>query len=384
YLEAVKALENFNEEKMDEYEIELMEYAINEIEDADIGENELDEIDATLKRMSQSEHIKEKGNEALSLLEGDNGALESLYSAVQAISSIRIEECEEIEEGLRNYYYELEELKSKLSQFVENSFLDEEEYRRLQERGFMIRKLFRKYGGSYHSLMEEVESMREKLSHAVDYEAYLLKLENAKDDAMDRALKSASLLHKSRMNHTTELVNAMHHELQDLSLPSAQFIVVTQETDLSPNGIDEVIFEVSMNKGEAFKPLMKVASGGELSRFMLGLKVVLAQREKTPVMIFDEIDSGISGATAYAVGHKMLALSKYTQVFSVTHLAQVAAACDHLYFISKREEEGVTFSSVQELDDTLKIEKLALIGSGNISETSISNAQEMIAKARQV
>lgn len=382
YKKAKKVYENFENEKLDEHEIEMLEFAINEIEDANIADNELEDIDDALKRMSQSEHIKEKGNEALSLLDNEGGILEGLYSAAQSLSAIHLEEAQKMEEKMKEHYYELEDLKEQLSNFVENSFLDEEEYRNLQERGFLIRRLFRKYGGSYTSLMQEYSEMKEKLSHANEHDEYERKLSSACEMARKKAIESAQLLHESRYKNAKKMEEDLLEQLKDLALVSASFQIEMEETELGPSGIDQVSFMVAMNKGEGLKPLMKCASGGELSRFMLGLKVILAEKEKTPVMIFDEIDSGISGATAYSIGHKMLSLSKHTQVLSVTHLAQVAAAADYVYFISKKEDETGTHSNVAELNDEEKLQKLALIGSGNISETAIENAKEMITKAR--
>lgn len=382
YKVSKKALESFENERLDEHELEMLEFAINELEEANIKENELEDIEDSLKRMSQSEHIKEKGSEALTLLEGNGGVLENLYSAAQAISAIHLDEVEKFEEELKEHYYVLGDLKDKISSFVENSFLDEEEYRALQERGFLLRRLIRKYGGSYAALQEELREMKTSLEHASDHEEYERKLTFECEKCKKLALESASKLSESRKKMAKSMQKELVNQLKDLSLTSATFEISFDTVDLGNDGIDEVSFLVSMNKGEPLRPLMKCASGGELSRFMLGLKVVLAKREKTPVMIFDEIDSGISGATAYSVGEKMLALSKYTQVFSVTHLAQVAAAADYVYFISKSEDSNGTHSKVTELDATAKVEKLALISSGNVSDSSIQTAKEMITKAR--
>lgn len=382
YKSAKKALESFENERLDEHELEMLEFAINELEEANIKENELEDIDDSLKRMSQSEHIKEKGSEALALLENNGGVLENLYSAAQALSAIHLDEVEKFEEELKEHYYVLEDLKDKISSFVESSFLDEEEYRTLQERGFLIRRLIRKYGGSYSSLKDELEEMKVRLEHASDHEEYERKLILECEKCKKVAFESATKLSESRKKMAKAMQKELVDQLKDLSLASATFEITFDSVELGSDGIDDVSFLVSMNKGEPLRPLMKCASGGELSRFMLGLKVVLAKREKTPVMIFDEIDSGISGATAYSVGEKMLALSKYTQVFSVTHLAQVAAAADYVYFISKSEDKNGTHSKVTELDDTSKLEKLALISSGNVSDSSIQTAKEMITKAR--
>ena len=193
---------------------------------------------------------------------------------------------------------------------------------------------------------------------------------------------SCAVLHQLRIKKAPDLDRAIAVHLKDLMLPNARFKTMIEDREPSPDGSDRVEFMISMNPGEDLKPLSRTASGGELSRLMLGLKVIFTRLQGISTVIFDESDTGVSGPVASAIGQKMLTLSKDCQVFAVTHLAQVAACSDRHYLVSKASEDDQTRTSVSLLDEEERIRQLALIASSNITESSLKAAEELYRRNR--
>ncbi|MBR3840553.1 MAG: DNA repair protein RecN [Erysipelotrichales bacterium] len=384
YTDVVREKREFLENALSESELEILQYNADEILNAAIGENELDEIEEKMKLLQASEMIERVGNEVMELVDGNDSITDRIYSAIRLLRSVKdVNSFDELAEKLDTYYYEIKDVVEDLNTIVSSVSTESESYEELQERAFLIRKIFRKNGGSYESMMKNLDNINhqiEQYSNVQEYEAKLIQKETKLINELNKLAKE---LHDVREEGSLLLEKAILNELADLQLKNASFKIEVNENDvLSKDGIDEVIFNVSMNKGETLRPLLKCASGGELSRFMLGLKIVYKDIDDVDTIIFDEIDSGISGATAYTIGQKMLELSKNRQVFSVTHLAQVAASGDNVYFIDKQTIDNATYSNVTLLDENSKYEKLALIATGTISNTTISTAKEMVKTAR--
>lgn len=384
YLQVLNEKKEFLENTLSSDELELIGYNVDEITNADIGEHELDELEEKMKLLQSSEMIERIGNESIELIDGENGVTEKLYEAIHMMRNAKdISTFTELADKLDEHYYEIKDEVEELVSVISSVSEESENFEALQERAFEIRRLYRKYGGSYTSMMnrfDEYSKQLEQYGNSQEYEETLRKREEQLYNAL---IEQAAFIHDIRMENATRLESAILKELKDLQLKNADFkIRITTKEHPEKDGMDDVVFEVSMNKGEALRPLMKCASGGELSRFMLGLKVVFKDVDDVNTIIFDEIDSGISGSTAYAIGRKMRELAANCQVFSVTHLAQVAAACDNLYFINKTTKNDATYTDIQLLDEETRYEKLALIATGTVSNTTITTAKEMVMTAR--
>lgn len=383
YLALLKEKDEFYKSSISEDELELIQFNVDEINNANIYETELDEIEEKMKLLQASEMIERVGNEAIELIDGDDGISDKLYNVSKVLRGAKgVDKFSSISEKLDEYYYEIKDLVNELNDVVSTVSSESENFELLQERAFLIRKLYRKYGGSYDSMMIRLNEYAKQIEQFGDIQGYEENLQKREKMLISSLENKANGIHNLRLEAAKKLEKALLVELADLNLKNASFKVEINKCELNKLGFDDVVFMVSMNKGELLRPLLKCASGGELSRFMLGLKVVFKDIDVVDTIIFDEIDSGISGATAYSVGQKMLMLSKSTQVFSVTHLAQVAASCDHLYFISKETNNDLTTSKIELMNDEKKYEKLALIATGTVSNTTITTAKEMVLTAR--
>ena len=379
YQAILKEKKQFYNENLSEDEIEMIQYNVDEIDKAHIEENELEELEEKIQLLQASEQILQACNEAIENIEGENGFIGELYNTARILRQVKASDklCE-ISEKLDSYYYEIKDAASEISNIIYSVQEDGENFNALQERAFLIRKLFRKHGGDYASMMEYYETCEQQLlkySNKAMYEKELLEKEKS---IYDELLKQADVLHDIRQKHAKILEKELLKQLIDLNLKNTSFQIEFTKVDIGPYGYDDVVFKASMNKGESLRPLMKCASGGELSRFMLGLKVVYKNVEDASTIIFDEIDTGISGQTAYTIGSKMRELSANTQVFSVTHLAQVAAYGTNIYYISKEVKNNQTVSKIHELKGEEVYEKLALIATGSITPASIQAAKEVV------
>jgi DNA repair protein RecN (Recombination protein N) len=261
--------------------------------------------------------------------------------------------------------------------------LSEEEINEMEERLFLIQKLKRRFGRSIAEILAKKEELEQKTERILRRQEYLDEIDAKIAKAFAAFEKLAKQLSQQRHKGSEKLDAAIAVHLKDLMLPNARFHTDIQESTPNENGIDRVEFLISMNPGEGFKPLSKTASGGELSRLMLGLKAVFTELEGIETVIFDEIDSGVSGPVAGAIGRKMQELSEHVQVFSVTHLAPVAAGADHHYFVSKTQEEGRTHTHVNELAEPQVLEQLAVIASGEITPASLAAAGELYERSRK-
>ncbi len=239
-----------------------------------------------------------------------------------------------------------------------------------------------KYGHSIQDILNKKEELEKQISMYANRTEFLNDLERKINDSYNAFLVEAKKLSDTRKKGKEKLDKEIISHLKDLSLPNAKFFTEIKETKASTNGIDQVEFLISMNKGEDLKPLSKTASGGELSRLMLGLKVIFTKLQGIQTIIFDEIDTGVSGAVASSIGKKMAVLSNDCQVFTVTHLAPVAAYANNHYLVKKKTLDDSTITSVIKLDRKETIEQLALISSGTISDLSVHAAEELLDRSK--
>ena len=326
----------------------------------------------------------EKGGSAVDLMEIAQTALEQLSDVLP--------ESEEYVEKLTNACLELEEIAHGVSALTEiGSENPTEELNRIEDRLDLIKSLKRKYGDTVEEILQSEQTAKEQLEELEGRDKLLFDLRAELEKAVERARNEGEKLGALRKKAAEQLEKAVNGQVAFLDLDKVKFkIEVTDETTaqglpkLTANGRNAVRFLIVTNPGEPFKPLSSIASGGELSRIMLALKVALADKESTPTLVFDEIDTGVSGKTAQKIGMKLREIGGYTQVFCVTHSAQVAACGHHHYKISKEEADGRSVTKIEALDRDGKIAELSRIMGGiHITESVRKSAEELYADGQK-
>ena len=367
-----KALQN----EFNENDLEYFQYQIQEIEQADLKIGEDEELAEKERKYKQIKNSLDKYNQVFSLYE--DSLADSLYDLQKLCSNLgNDEKITAIQTSISDAYYSISDSIDELHKLVGEYDMDEEEINEMEERLFTIQKLKRKYGNSIEQILAQQEQLKQQVQIFTHRKEFIEQMDKKIEAAHITYQKNASKLSKIRQTRAKELDDAILINLNELMLPNACFKTVFTGCSPSEHGNENVEFMISMNKGEVPKSLVKTASGGELSRLMLGLKVIFTKLQGIQTVIFDEIDTGVSGPVATAIGQKMKALSKSCQVFAVTHLAQVAACADTHYFVSKEDQDNKTITHVSELDEKGRINQLALISSGSITEISKKAAQEL-------
>lgn len=362
--------------------IDMLKYQLSEIEAAELKEGEEEELLALSKRIKSSENIMELISGIISALDGDNevGALEEMETVVENCS--RIEEFfpqyQGLSEKFKEMYYEFQEFANDIKDSADELDFDPALQNRTEKRLDQIFRIKRKYGGSVEETLKYYDKAAKELENIEFSEERLEKLQCLQKEFYVQTLKLSDSLTKKRISAAKAFENAVMDELCYLNMQGVRFSVNFCESELSEIGKDNVEFYIATNAGEPLKPLAKIASGGELSRIMLSIKNVLAGKDNIDTLIFDEIDTGISGNAAQKVGQKLKQVSDGRQIICVTHLAQVAAFADNHLLISKTTENGKTFTSVAALDYNGRIEELARIMGGTITYALKESAKELL------
>lgn len=360
-------------------------FALTEINSANLKENEDVEIQEQISILKNSEKIYSSLSSAYSALNGnsvENSALTAIGNSLNALATIS-----EYHKGLAHAhdaisasYYSLEDAVEELREILEQISFSENDLDQAMQRLHLIENLKSKYGGSITSVTAYAEELKGKIDAAEDFESNTenlrCQLRRKKEELITIAENLSSLRKATAEKLSAEIMNEMH----ELNFNDAKFdIVFNKKKSINENGIDEVEFFMSANKGEESRPLSKTASGGEMSRIMLAFKKVLASYDAIPTMIFDEIDSGISGNTAVIIGRKMAEISNTNQIICITHLPQIAAYGKQNYKIEKSSDLLRTYTSVKALSDNEKIQEIArLIGGMKLTETALASARELI------
>ena len=378
YSNILNELETLKNEEFSDAELEFLTAQLDEIENANIQENELETLN--LQIHDATNWFKNKEDLSLCLYEMDkeNGALDALYTLYKQASKSSI--LNAYEETFKNLYYSLQTVDEELKHVRDTHSSDTLDLDSLQNRQYLIKKLYRKYGGSYESLIESKKNIMDKIDRIIHRQDVFDKLEKEKEEAFAAYMKLANELSTKRKNSFSELESMVMLHCKDLMLENARFKISCTERKPSSNGIDEIEFLVSMNPGQDFSSLSVSASGGELSRLMLALKVVFQASKGIETIIFDEIDTGVSGKVALAMGAKMKALSNKYQVLCITHLASVAVYANKHYLVSKKSTSNETITSVQELDQDQTIQELAIMTSGEASVKAKESMQDLWVK----
>lgn len=378
YSNVLHELETLKNEEFSDAELEFLTAQLDEIENANIQEDELDALNDQIHEATSWYKNSEDISSCLYEIDKENGALDSLYTLYKQASKSPI--LNDYEESFKNLYYSLQSVDEELKHMRDTHSNDSLDLDSLQSRQYLIKKLYRKYGGSYTSLMESKKSITDKIDRIIHRQDVFDKLEKEKEESFTVYMKLANALSLKRKEVFSQLESKVMEHCKDLMLENARFMISCMEKKPSSNGIDDIEFLVSMNPGQDFSSLSASASGGELSRLMLALKVVFQASNGIETIIFDEIDTGVSGKVALAMGAKMKALSKNYQVLCITHLASVAVYANTHYLVNKKASASETITSVQELDHDKTIQELAVMTSGEASQKAKESMQDLWVK----
>ena len=363
-------------ETFSESDLEYFEYQIKEIDNSKlvIGEDlELEEKEKAYKTVKTS---FDSINEIINLFRDEiEGPLFNLNNKVSSLDNN--ETFNKIKENINDSYYSIDDSISSLSSYLNNFDFSEESINEMEERLFELQRLKRKYSTDIEGILKLREDLVSRVEMYENKQAFLDNIDKEIKKAKEEYDKAALALTKIRKSKAKDLDKEVIKHLKDLGLENAKFETEIKDRDASLLGSDDVEFYVSMNKGETLKPLNKTASGGELSRLMLGLKVIFTNLQGIETVIFDEIDTGVSGKIASEIGYKMKELGNSAQVFSVTHLAQVAACAQSNYKVIKETIKDNVRTSVKELKGDEIIEELALISTGAVTSSSLEAAKEL-------
>ncbi len=379
---------NFVSPQERERRIDVLSYQINEIDKADLHMGEEEEITAELSVLSNAERIKEALLMSSQLLSGERSAVDIVNSASAVLSKISdfSSAYSEIYERLQTLYYELQDASLQLNDMNESFEFSAERLNELETRLDFINSLKRKYGGSVEMILQFKSDCENELDQLIGSEQNRKEL-STELEKLDKEYWSVSnLISDLREKYAHLLCESVTQQLHELSMVNAEFGFVNEKTSDKPhfNGNDNIEFLFSANVGEPMRSLAKIASGGEISRIMLAIKTVCAAQDSIPTLIFDEIDSGISGITATKVGEKMNKIAKSHQVLCITHLAQIAAFADAHMLVEKSTSDGETHSSLRLLnDDERTVELARIIGSADADESAVNFAKNLIAASRK-
>ena len=380
YLEIKEELkQNYGDDKERQRKLDLLRYQTEEIEQAKLKENEEQGLEEKRNLFLNSEKIVENLNEADSLL--SENTIDSLSMVIRALEKLENidKKYEKASNSLKSSYYELQELARDINGYKEDVYFDEEERNHIEERLDTIYSLKRKYGNSIQERLEYNKQIQEEIKHIENLEEYNNKLKVE----LKKIEKEMNILGKKmntvRTEYAEKLSNSINKELVDLEMKNAKINVKVEyvENEFFKAGKDIVKFYITTNLGEDEKELSRIASGGEMSRTMLAIKKVLADTDQISVLVFDEIDTGISGKAANSVASKLKSIATKHQVMCISHLPNIAAVADYNYFISKNVKEDRTKTQIKLLKENEVIEEIARISSGEINEVSLQYAYEL-------
>lgn len=369
-------------------EISFLEFEVKEIEEASLREGEDEELETDFRKYSNGRKIVEAVSTAhASTGAGMENASELLGRALRELSSVTSydEKLEELEQQLLELDNLLNDFNREIADYIESMEFDDETFYQVEKRLDEINHLKSKYGASIPEILDSLERRQERLAKLKDYDSYLENLKSqvskAKQELEEKCLEVSAI----RQDYAGQLTVAVTEALKDLNFLDVRFEMEFARTaDYTANGFDDAEFLISTNPGEALKPLGKVASGGELSRIMLAIKTVLADQDAVETLIFDEIDSGISGRTAQMVSEKMNVLGRNHQIICITHLPQIAAMADSHYLIEKSVQNQTTVSTIRRLREEESVDELArMLGGVEITDTVRNSAREMKDLAKQ-
>lgn len=370
-------------------ELAFLQFEVDEIVQAELKEHEDEELESLYRRMCNGKRIVQSVTESYQYTGGDGeSASEKLGRALRTLSEVS-----DADEQLAQLYSQLADVDNllndfnhELSEYQKNCEFSDEEFYETEKRLNEINHLKTKYGNSYEKIMDYCKKQEERIEILENYDAYMQELKASCEQLEQDYLKRAQKLSTLRKKKANMLEKKIQKGLEDLNFEQVQFeIHFAEKKEYSKDGIDDAEFRISLNQGQQVKPLTEVVSGGELSRIMLAIKAVMADKDEIETLIFDEIDVGISGRTAQKVSEKMALIGKEHQVICITHLAQIAAMADQHFLIEKKTEDAVTRTHIYPLTEEKSVEELArILGGAKITDTVIQSAKEMKNLAGQI
>lgn len=362
-------------ESLSDDELDYLTAQLNRIDELNIQEGELESLQEKVKICAEMEKNTELFSQSIYQLNKENGLMDTCYDLSKELS--KTNSTSEIANQLMDIYYRFDEIKENLQEQLNQFDQSSESIDEMESRIYTIKAMYKRYGGSFFSLMEAKANLEKKIERFLSREHILAEMEtnlSKARKAYDQLTEELSQKRKAIFSLVEQQVNQHCH---DLMLEHADFHISSQEKEASKDGKDAIEFLISMNPGQSLVPLKDSASGGELSRLMLALKVVFQAQQGVDTIIFDEIDTGVSGKVAFAMGHKMHTLAQHYQVLCITHLASVACFGDRHYCVQKTSEDGSTQTSIHLLNEKDTLEELAVMSSGQVNQASLQAAQEL-------
>ena len=380
YKKISQKIKKLEQEDLSDERIEYYQKQYDELKDFEYTDEMIDDLEEELKMMKNYESMHGYMNTFNEAMSERQGALSQINKAIGALGHMSDNETfSSLYDEFYNQYYSMQDVVDRIETAFDSIDFDEYHFNELQEELFTIHRLQRKYGYSVDDIYQAQTELKEKLEASLNREDVLAGLNKQKDKAYQEAYQIATKLTSLREEQGLLFVETLEKELKDLYLPDAKLKVDIRECNLNDTGKDDIIFMVSMNKGQAFTPLNETASGGEISRLMLGIKTITMSQTNINTLVFDEIDTGVSGKVADAIGQKMHSISLNNQVLCITHLPQVAIHADHHYAIKKLTKDDETFSTLAVLSEDERIEEIAKMLSGDvITPEAIDNAKRLL------
>lgn len=362
-------------ESLSDDELDYLTAQLNRIDELNIQEGELESLQEKVKICAEMEKNTELFSQSIYQLNKENGLMDTCYDLSKELS--KTNSTSEIANQLMDIYYRFDEIKENLQEQLNQFDQSSESIDEMESRIYTIKAMYKRYGGSFFSLMEAKANLEKKIERFLSREHILAEMETNLSKARNAYDQLAEELSQKRKAIFSSVEQQVNQHCHDLMLEHADFHISSQEKEASKDGKDAIEFLISMNPGQPLVPLKDSASGGELSRLMLALKVVFQAQQGVDTIIFDEIDTGVSGKVAFAMGHKMHTLAQHYQVLCITHLASVACFGDRHYCVQKTSEDGSTQTSIHLLNEKETLEELAVMSSGQVNQASLQAAQEL-------
>ncbi len=365
---------------------DFLQYQIAEIENANVVVGEDEQIDARLKILENSTNIVQTLGQATDLMDGGGNVLRNIVQSERLLSKLNsIEQVSLLNDRLESARLEIEDIESSLKDILENADADPIELERLENRKDKLRTLKRKYGPSLQDVLNSLEKFKSEEQMLDQSEQTNAELNQKIQQNMAKAEEICLAIHQKRLEKAKDVKQGLEKELSDLGMKNTRFEVCFEKKPISSDGFDDVCFMFSANKGQMLKELAKTASGGESSRIMLAMKNMFSHSGDEKTLLFDEIDSGISGEIGNMVAQKLKHISLADQVIAITHLPQVASAGNEFLKVEKYVENGKTFSKVTRIEGEQKYHEIAhIIGGNNLSGVMIENAKQLYERGQKV
>lgn len=362
--------------------IQHLKEITEEISSLDLKENEDEEIESEFTLSNNAVEVRLAVNEVINMIDNDDGISGSLFSSADILESYSdvFSDLEPLIDRIKSVKIEIDDISSELNHLTSMLDVNPERFSYISDRNDSIIKIKKKYGPELSDVLKTLDEAVKELDILTDDENNIEALKSKREELLAETSKKAKALSQKREHAGKKFIKEVTSELEFLNMPNVKLEISNSTGKLTIHGMDNIEFLISANLGEEAKPIAKIASGGELSRIMLALKSVIAEKDNTPTMIFDEIDTGVSGRAAQKIGIKLHEISRNRQVLCVTHLAQIAVSGDTHWLIEKKTENGKTKTSVCELTslEDRKREIARIISGDNASETTLANAEEML------